>query len=241
MNIPEYIQNSRSAVIVQEQHALPQQRGGGASPTSPLHLAPVTPQQAREFLARYHYLGTKPFRSSVAFGLFGKELLGVAVYHGLLAPETAVGAFGLKRHQQGGLWELGRLALKTGYNGGVLGSYLIRRSIMLLRKQQRVRAVIAYADSSRHLGAVYQAAGFTYCGLTAPKNDFYVNGRIRERGKTRGVKGKWRPRPRKHRYIAVFDCSLRLKWPTLAYPKGCINGRSTMAERTDGAGEGAAL
>jgi len=229
------------AVVVQQQHTPSQRGGGGANPTPPLHIQRITHAEAKDFLARYHYLGTKPFRCGEAFGLFGRELLGVAVYHGLSVPETAVGAFGLKRDEQDWLWELGRLALKSGYNGGVLGSYLIRRSIMLLRKQRPVRAVIAYADSSRHLGAVYQAAGFTYGGLTAPRRDFYVNGRIRERGKTKGVRGQWRPRPRKHRYIAVFDNSLCLRWPVLAYPKGDIHARSTVAQRQDAAGEGAAL
>lgn len=241
MSAQQSMKHKRVAVVVQQQHTPSQRGGGGANPTPPLHIQRITHAETRHFLAKYHYLGTKPFRYGEAFGLFDRELLGVAVYHGLSVPETAVGAFGLKREEQDWLWELGRLALKTGYNGGVLGSYLIRRSIMLLKRQRPVRAVIAYADSSRHLGAVYQAAGFTYCGLTAPRKDFYVNGRIRERGKTRGLRGQWRPRPRKHRYIAVFDQSLQLKWPALAYPKGRINGRSTVAQRQDAAGEGAAL
>lgn len=216
----QHMKPTKVAVVVQQQHTPSPRGGGGANPTPPLRLQPISHADAKDFLARYHYLGTKPFRCRVAFGLLARaELIGAAVYHGLSVPETAVGAFGLRRDEQDWLWELGRLALKAGYNGGVLGSYLIRRSIMLLKRQRPVRAVIAYADSSRHLGAIYQAAGFTYCGLTAPRKDFYVNGRIQQRGTTKGVCGRWRLRPRKHRYIVVVDKTLHLRWPVLPYPK----------------------
>lgn len=186
----------------------------------PLCVVIVNRHEAKQFISRYHYLGDKPFRSIISFGLKrGDELIGVAVYHNISAPETAVGAFGLQRHEQEGLWELGRLALRPDCNGGNYGSFLIRRSITLLKKLQPVRVVIAYADATLHVGAVYQAAGFLYCGLTAQKHDFYVNGKIQERGKTRGVAGEWRERPRKHRYIVIFDKNLSLKWPVLPYFK----------------------
>ena len=196
-----------------------QSEDGGIYPTSPLQIISITKYEAKDFIGKYHYLGYKPFRCSYAFGLSCGILMGVSVYHGLSAPETAVGAFGLQRNEQMGLWELGRLAVKPEFNGKNYGSFLIRRSIMLLRKQIQVKAVIAYADSTYHNGAIYQAAGFTYCGLTDKKKDYFINGMIRERGKTKGAGGEWHNRPRKYKYIVILDKSLNLRWSILPYPK----------------------
>lgn len=203
------------------QNNLFQQMDSGANPTPPLHIQQISYKEALSLISICHYLGAKRFRCSVAFGLIDNNaLVGVAVYHGLSAPETAVGAFGLQRNQQNGLWEIGRLVLRSDYNGKNYGSYFIRKSIMLLKKKYPIRAIIAYADSTCHRGAIYQAAGFTYCGLTAPKKDYFLGGKIQERGKTKGINGEWRTRSRKHRYIIVLDKSLNLKWPILPYPKG---------------------
>lgn len=178
---------------------------------------------ARELVSDYHYLGGKGFRSSVCYGLHDNSTgryIGVAVYHGVSAPETVVGAFGLRRDEQEGIWELGRLVLKPEFNGKNYGSYLVGRSLRILRREHYVRAVISYAAADKHLGYVYQATNWIYCGLTAKKKDFWVNGKIQERGKTKGVDGIWVGRPQRHRYVLVFDKSLTLKWVEEKYPKG---------------------
>jgi predicted GNAT family N-acyltransferase len=170
-------------------------------------------KDAREFVERHHYLGAKRFRCSYAFGLFDDgDLIGACVFHGISAPETAVGAFGLARTDQDGLWELGRLVLRADKNGQNRASFFVRRAIKELRKLTDVRAMISYADSSLHSGTVYKAAGFIYCGLTDKKCDFVVSGKTQERGSTRGKEGEWKPRTRKHRFILVFDTRLTLRW-----------------------------
>lgn len=174
----------------------------------------ITTAEAKSLVAEYHYLGKKPFRCSLAYGIInGASIEGAAIFHGVSAPETVVGAFGLSRADQQGFWELGRLVLEPILNGGNWGTWFLSRAIKQLRKAAGVRAIISYADSSRHVGAIYQSASFTYCGLSTAKKDFYVDGRLQERGKTKGVDGVWLPRPRKHRYIKVFDHKLNLKWP----------------------------
>jgi len=174
-------------------------------------------KQAKEIIAKYHYLGSKGFRSSASYGLFNGRLIGACVFHGVSAPETVVGAFGLDRKDQDGIWELGRLVIDKDYNGKNYTSYLVGNSIKQLRKEYPVRAIISYADSSLHNGGIYRATNFVYCGLTAPKKDFYVAGKIQERGKTKGVDGVWKPRPRKHRYVLIYDKQLHLKWETLNF------------------------
>lgn len=181
-----------------------------------------TRNEAKKLIESFHYLGDKGFRASKVYGLYNRHtdaLVGVAVYHGVSVPETVVGAFGLARDEQEGIWELGRLVLLPEYNGGNYGSFLVGNSLKLLRREEYVRAVISYATSDRHVGYVYQATNWTYCGLTAKRKDFWVNGKIQERGKTKGVDGIWVGRPQRHRYIMVYDDSLELLWDVQEYPK----------------------
>jgi hypothetical protein len=41
--------------------------------------------------------------------------------------------------------------------------------------------------------------------MTAAKNDFWVDGKIKQRGKTTGISGEWRPRTRKWLFVKRFD------------------------------------
>ena len=183
-----------------------------------MDIRTITRAICSHFLQQYHYLGSKGFRQSRIYGLYDNdELVGVCVFHGISAPETAVGAFGLNRNDQSLLYELGRLAIHPRLNGGNHTSWFVSRCLRDMRKNG-ARAVISYADSGAgHLGSIYRALNAFYCGTTAPKADFYVNGVKQERGKTRGVDGgEWKPRSVKHRYVWVYDRSLTLKWPIVS-------------------------
>jgi len=181
-------------------------------------------EQAKSFLAKYHYLGKKQFRHSFIYGLLNPDtafgdnpLMGVCVFHGVSAPETCVGAFGLERNKQSGIYEIGRLAMHPSLNGGNYTSWFVSRAIKQLKKDTNVRAIISYADSSAgHQGSIYRACNALYCGVSSPKNDYYVGGKIKERGKTHNADGVWKPRPQKHRYVWIFDASLSLKWPVVS-------------------------
>jgi GNAT superfamily N-acetyltransferase len=145
--------------------------------------------------------------------------VGVVVYSPLSVPNSATSAFGLPRGHYPEFLEMSRLCLEPAYNGQNLGSQLVGYSLRKLKKQG-IKAVISYADSSRHVGAIYQACNFTYHGLTPQKNDFYfADGRKLSRGKSKGFEGKWIPRPRKHRYVYLLDKKIKIKWPQEAYPK----------------------
>jgi len=180
----------------------------------------ITTGQASSLLSQYHYLGDKPFRHSIIYGIvpdnrnFGDATIyGALVFHKVSAPETVVGAFGLERDDQEGIFELGRLVVHPSLNGGNHTSQFVSKSIRLLQHSCNVRAIISYADSSAgHLGSIYRACNALYCGTTTQKKDFYVDGKIQERGKTKGIVGEWKDRPIKHRYVWLFDKSLKLNW-----------------------------
>jgi len=188
-------------------------------------IVPITTSQAAVLLNKYHYLGDKPFRHSIIYGMVPDNRVlgdptvsGALVFQKVSAPETVVGAFGLKRDDQDGIFELGRLVMHPSLNGGNYTSWFVSKSIRLLRRSRKVRAIISYADSSAgHLGSIYRACNALYCGTTTPKKDFYIDGKIQERGKTKGVAGEWRDRPIKHRYVWIFDKSLKLKWLVESY------------------------
>lgn len=196
-------------------------------------ITPVDKKTTSLFLSRYHYLGTKGFRSSQIYGMYDNVmLLGVCVFHGVSAPETVVGAFGLQRTEQDGIWELGRLAMHPTLNGSNYTSWFVSRALKQLQKDDNVRAVVSYADTSAgHLGSIYRATNAFYCGVTTLKFDYVdpVTNKVKERfspsekGTAKTYTKRWRPQ--KHRYVWVFDPTLELKWKVVScnwegIPKG---------------------
>ena len=188
----------------------------------------VTKKELEPLLLTYHYLKdeSKTYKSGFNYGLFRSSVsdilrvggcMGACIFTGLPVPEIAVGAFGLERNQQEGIYELSRLCIdpniqKEEYN---ITSWVGSRCIKRFRKDARVRCILSYADANHHIGTIYRACNFTYYGLTAPKKDFYyADGTKHSRGSTRGQEGEWRERSRKHRYLMIFDKELkkRLTW-----------------------------
>jgi len=185
----------------------------------------VSKKEAGTILLKYHYLKdiSKGFKSGYNYGIFKNDiLLGVIIFTGFPVPELAKGMLGLERNQQEGLFELSRLCLepeiqKDEHN---LASWFVSRAIRQLRKDTRVKVILSYADADFHNGTVYKACNFDYYGLSAPKKDFWIeqpDGTYKKhsRGKTKGIKGEWRPRSRKHRYLIVFDKKLNVRWGKL--------------------------
>lgn len=193
---------------------------GGSIPTLTLQFSKISYRDAYDLVAKFHYLGATRFIGQYCYGLIsGVEIVGAVVYSPLSVPNSAQSAFGLPRGHYEDLLEMSRMVLNPELNGKNYGSMLIGYSLRCL-KREKIRAVISYADSSRHKGAMYQACNFTYHGLTPQKNDFYfADGRKLTRGKSKGFEGKWVPRARKHRYLYIFDKNLNVSWPQEAFPK----------------------
>jgi len=195
---------------------------------SDFYIDRVGKEDIKELLYTYHYLKdeSKDFKSGFNYGLYRRSFtdilrigncLGACVFTGLPVPEIAVGAFGLERNQQEGIYELSRLCIhpdlqKEEYN---ITSWFVSRCIRRFRKDATVRAILSYADSNHHAGTIYRACNFQYYGLTDPKKDFYyADGTKHSRGSVSGIDGEWRDRSRKHRYLMVFQKELknRLTW-----------------------------
>ncbi len=182
----------------------------------------VTKEQAAFILNKYHYLSrrSRGFKSGYNYGLYqGTRLVGVCIFTGFPVPELAKGMLGLARDEQDGLFELSRLCLTPDVQSSEhnIASWFISRAIKMLRKDTRVRVILAYADSEFHDGTVYAASNFKYYGLTDPKKDFWIkqeDGTFKKhsRGKVSDLDGEWRPRSRKHRFALCFDGALDVQW-----------------------------
>ena len=195
---------------------------------SDFYIDKVGKDEVKNLLYTHHYLKdeSKDFKSGYNYGLYRNSFtdilrigncLGVCIFTGLPVPEIAVGAFGLNRNEQQGIFELSRLCIEPNtqseeYN---ITSWFVSRAIRQFRKDTKVKAILSYADSDHHSGTIYRACNFKYYGLTDRKKDFYYSdGTKHSRGKVKGSEGEWRERTRKHRYLMIFDTELqkRLTW-----------------------------
>ncbi len=190
----------------------------------------ISKRECKDLLGKYHYLSniSKGFKSGYNVGLHHKEkgLVGVCIFTGFPVPELVKGCFGLDRTDQEGFFELSRLVLHPSVQVEEhnLASWFVSKAIRLLRGSKDVRALLSYADNDFHSGTVYKACNFTYYGTSTPKKDFWIEQKDgiyvkHSRGKTKGVRGEWRPRSLKHRYLIVYDKSLKCLWKTQSKSK----------------------
>lgn len=136
---------------------------------SPYRVAPVPHALGRAFVASHHYAGGAPNTSVFCHGLLlNEELVGVALW----LPPTRVAAESVTGGRGSDAWRgvlaLSRLAVAPSVpkNGA---SFLIGRSIRLIRQEPRWHTLLTYADTAQgHTGAIYRATNWTYLGTTAP-------------------------------------------------------------------------
>lgn len=197
----------------------------------------VNRDQCEPFIIGMHYAHRWP-SITYAFGLFdGGVLIGVVTYGTPPSSTLRSGVAGAEN--KGRVLELNRLCLAN--NNKNEASFLISKSLKML---PRGKIVISFADTSQgHVGTVYQAANFTYHGLSAKRTDWAIKGREHLHGQTiadefRGVKNRskamrdkygddfyLKQRPRKHRYIYITgkkerkSLSGEIKYPIGNYPK----------------------
>ncbi len=189
--------------------------------------------EAYDFVKKYHYLSEAKFFSKFSYGLCHKgQIVGVATYSNPQGISSLKGWFSIGNEDQS-ILELSRLCLLPELNGSNASSFLLGGSIKKLKKEG-VRAVITLADSSRHVGSIYQICNFKYYGLTDKKTDFYSEKGLNPRGKTKNLQGVWLPRTRKHRYCFLLDKNLKPNYKEVERPKKqtqkniCCNGEGVV-------------
>jgi len=217
---------------------------GGLFSEGDYFVAPVTRADMEPFIIGIHYAKRWP-SISWGFGLFrGGRLVGVCSYG---TPSSATLRAGVCGNEfKDSVIELNRLCLADNVKNEA--SFLVSKSLSMLPKG---KIVVSFADISQgHIGTVYQAANFIYCGLSAKRTDWKVKGLEHLHGQTiadefRGVKNRaqamrdkygddfyLQPRSRKHRYIfavgsKTFKKSVKkaLRYKIEDYPKSSQNSQ----------------
>jgi len=192
------------------------QRAKESTVVRAVNVEPITRRDYLPFLIDVHYAGRVPSVSR-AFGLFvGSDLEGVVTYG---TPPSAP----LRRGVCGDAFkecviELNRLVLLSNHKNDA--SLLVGRSLRLLGGDF---VVVSFADTAQgHVGYVYQATNFMYCGLSAKRTDWRVRGMEHLHGQTiadefrgranraQAMRDKYgsdfylSPRSRKHRYVTFI-------------------------------------
>ena len=200
------------------------------------HIERIDYKTAMNIVIEKHYLHRK-CPCSYAFGLFENEtnkLMGVIVYGVPCSSTLLKGICG--EEEMHNVYELNRLWVddEVPKNGE---SFLVGNTIKQLDKE----IIVSFADTSQnHVGTIYQATNFLYCGLSAKFKDPKVKGlenmhhatyaygmtmkQLKEKYGAENV--YYAERPRKHRYI-YFNCNKRrkkellakLRYKVIPYPK----------------------
>jgi hypothetical protein len=200
----------------------------------------ISRKECEHFILNVHYAKRWP-SISYAYGLYRGGLLVGCVTYGTPASAPLRRGIAGDDHVKN-ILELNRLCLSD--NNKNEASFLVGYSLRMLPKN---KIIISFADTEQnHVGYVYQATNFYYCGLSAKRTDWKVKGMEHLHGQTiadefRGVKNRsvamrekygddfyLKPRSRKHRYIYFVggkafkkNALQSLKYQIEQYPKGC--------------------
>lgn len=198
-------------------------------------IEPCDHRTAMEIVVKNHYMH-RTCPCSRAFCLTdGKEIVGIVTFGVPCSSTLLKGVCG--EEEMHNVYELNRLWVRDDVpkNGE---SFLVANSIKQLDKE----IIVSFSDTSvGHVGYIYQATNFLYCGLSAKFKDIRVKGKERQHHSTfgHGMTNKqisdsfgkdniyFVDRPRKHRYV-FFNASKKrraelmkkLKYKVLPYPKG---------------------
>lgn len=121
----------------------------------------------QEMVREYHYAKGGSNTCVYMHGLYRKsddKLLGVAWW----LPPTRVAAESVNKERWKQVLSLTRLVILPEVETNA-ASFLMSRSIKLIKKDKRFVSLVTYADEKMgHTGAIYRAANWTYVGRTGP-------------------------------------------------------------------------
>lgn len=138
----------------------------------------------RDLISRIHYSGGCANTAVFRHGLFRREdnrLVGAALW----MPPLAAAAKSHNPQEPRRVITLSRLAIEDDIPRNA-ESFLVGRSIRLIRADGRYNTLITFADDfARHTGGIYHALGFEYLG-PSKEGHTWVNAEGVRRGKKRG-------------------------------------------------------
>lgn len=216
-----------------------------------MHVGPVSPAEAVEFVRRWHYSGTAS--SGIArYGWFSEagRLLGVSIYD-LGHHAMRQGVYGAEHFRR--VMHHHRLAVHPDVPHGLTSQFLAASLRALKQDRPETWAVVTYAESDQgHTGTIYQAVNGRYTGVRT-KGNIYFRDRHDRIHTTHSLKsaGTWSERRReaarrgwrecksggKHRYVLELGTARQRRkrpavlWAALPYPER--DARSSVALTPD--------
>lgn len=169
------------------QRVLPDE--GGSIPTSPLPrfrkrdwtVAGADIDVARKLIARNHYARGASNTATYLHGLYPARWLWYAECVGIAwwIPPTRSAAEAWAGEQWEGVLSLSRLAIDGEADvPSNACSFLLAHSARRIDRD-RWHTLVTYADSWQgHTGTIYRAAGWEYCGETAPEPTYVLRGQM---------------------------------------------------------------
>lgn len=131
-------------------------------------VAPVEPGVAREMIGRLHYAGGCSNTAVAVHGLFRRDEPGRCWGVAWWLPPTRPAARSVDPDWRRVL-SLSRFAVEPEVPTNA-ASFMLSRSVRLIRQAGRWVALVTYADLSQgHTGTIYRASNWTYVGLTEPR------------------------------------------------------------------------
>lgn len=130
-------------------------------------VRPCALKEAQEFIRQHHYARGGSNTAVFTHGLYHADddrLYGVAWW----LPPTRVACESVDKENWTRVLSLTRMAIHPDVPKNAC-SFLLARSVRLIRATGRFVALVTYADESQgHLGGVYRACNWTYIGRTGP-------------------------------------------------------------------------
>lgn len=198
---------------------------------------------AMRLVVKNHYLHRQA-PCSRSYGIYCnkcEKIAGLIIYGVSCSSTLLKGICG--EEEKSNIYELTRLWIKDGTPKN-MESFLIGNTLKMLDKE----IIVSFADSDHgHVGTVYQASNFIYCGLSAKFKDPKIKGLEHQHHATyangmnmQEIRDKYGAdnvyyvdRSRKHRYIFFNsnkkrkkDLLSKLRYPILPYPKKLENNEA---------------
>jgi hypothetical protein len=212
-------------------------------------------QTAKKIITENHYSRTMPC-CELALGFYIEQVLNCVIVFGQSATARMA-----KSLPSPNYWELVRL-FSFDWGGKNIESYCIGKALRYIEQNYDKDVIVSFADPSQgHVGGIYQATNWLYCGVTDQTGGYtyFIDGKWQHPRSTVARYGtrehkkileidptiQFKRIPRKHRYIFLFGSRAkrkqllsRHKYPILPYPKNITPGEVSMEIRETTSFEG---
>lgn len=195
----------------------------------------VNDTTAREMMVQHHYAHSMP-AVQMSVGVYVDEVLNAVVCFGQSATPMMKESLPDPNYL-----ELVRL-FSFDWAGKNIESFAIARAIEFVRTHYpHVKCLVSFADPKQgHVGGIYQATNWLYCGQSDDADWFVIDGGLvhprsvvakygtsaHDKLRAMGIQFTTRTLPGKHRYIYLLGSKSErrrmlknLKYPVLPYPK----------------------